>query len=110
MEISFKTNKLEKQLTNPKELLKAFGERARKVNQRVKDLKGAQTLAIMRTIPAARCHELSGDRKGELGVDVSVNFRLVFQPNHEPTPRKADGGLLWEDVTRIQILGIEDYH
>lgn len=110
MELSFKNKKLEKQLTDPKELQKTFGERARKVNQRVKDLGSAETLATMRTIPAARCHELTGDRKGELGVDVSVNFRLVFQPNHDPTPRKEDGGLLWENVTKIQILGIEDYH
>ena len=110
MELSYKNKKLEKQLTNPKELLKTFGERARKVNQRVKELRGSETLAIMRTIPAARCHELSGDLNGELGVDVSVNFRLVFQPNHDPTPRKEDGGLLWENMTKIQILGIEDYH
>jgi plasmid maintenance system killer protein len=110
VELSFKTNKLEKQLTNPKELLKTFGERARKVNQRITELRGAETLAIMRTIPAARCHELSGNLNGELGVDVSVNFRLVFQPNHDPTPRKEDGGLLWDEVTKIQINGIEDYH
>lgn len=110
MEISYKTRKLEKQLTEPKEMLKSFGQFARKVNQRLKDLTDAENLAIMRTIPAARCHELTGDRKGELAVDVSGNYRMVFEPLHNPTPKKDDGGLNWEKVTKIQINEIEDYH
>ena len=64
----------------------------------------------MQTIPAARCHELTGNRKGQLAVRVSVNYRLIFEPNHEPVPAKADGGLDWEAVTAITILDIEDYH
>lgn len=91
-------------------MAKSFGQLARKVNQRLKDLNGADTLAIMRTIPAARCHELTGDRKGELAVDVSGNYRMIFEPNHDPKPKKDDGGLNWEEVTKIQINEIEDYH
>ncbi len=110
MEISFKTKKLEKQLTDPKEMSKSFGQLGRKVNQRLKDLTDADNLAIMRTIPAARCHELSGNHKGELAVDVSGNYRMIFEPKHNPIPKKKDGGLLWEEVTSIQINDIEDYH
>ena len=110
MEISYKSRKLQKQLTEPGEIVKSFGQLARKVNQRLKDLTDADTLAIMRTIPAARCHELTGDHKGELAVDVSGNYRIIFEPNHVPIPRKEDGGLNWEEVTKIQINEIEDYH
>lgn len=110
MEISFKSRKLEKQLTDPKEMAKSFGQLARKVNQRLKDLTDADNLAIIKSIPAARCHELTGDRKGELAVDVSGNYRLIFEPNHDPIPKKADGGLNWEEVTSIQIKDIQDYH
>jgi len=110
MEISYKNRKLEKQLTDPREMAKSFGQLARKVNQRLKDLTDADTLAIMRTIPAARCHELTGDRKSELAVDVSGNYRMIFEPNHNPKPKKDDGGLNWEEVTKIQINEIEDYH
>ncbi|VAW19809.1 hypothetical protein MNBD_BACTEROID01-1159 [hydrothermal vent metagenome] len=110
MEISYKTRKLEKQLTDPKELARTFGQLARKVNQRVKELTDADTLAIMRTIVAARCHELTGDHKRELAVDVSGNYRLIFEPNHNITPKKDDGGLNWDEVTKIQINEIEDYH
>jgi plasmid maintenance system killer protein len=110
VEISFKSRKLEKQLTDPKEMAKSFGQLARKVNQRLKDLTDADNLAIIKSIPAARCHELTGDRKGELAVDVSGNYRLIFEPNHDPIPKKADGGLNWEEVTSIQIKDIQDYH
>lgn len=110
MEISYKNRKLEKQLTDPREMAKSFGQLARKVNQRLKDLTDSDTLAIMRTISAARCHELTGDRKGELAVYVSGNYRMIFEPNHDPKPKKEDGGLNWEEVTKIQINEIEDYH
>ena len=110
MEISYKSRKLEKQLTDPREMAKSFGQLARKVNQRLKDLTDADNLAIMRTIPAARCHELTGDRKGELAVDVSGNYRMIFEPFHDPIHKKDDGGLNWEEVTKIQMNEIEDYH
>lgn len=97
-------------MTRPKEMAKAFGQLARKVNQRKEDLKAADTLAVMRMIPAARCHELKGDRKGELAVDVSGNCRLIFEPEHDPIPEKEDGGLNWEEITAIEILEIQDYH
>jgi plasmid maintenance system killer protein len=110
VEISYKNRKFEKQLTDPKEMSKSFGQWAVKIKMRLKNLKDADNLAIMRTIPAARCHELTGDRKGELAVDVSGNYRMIFEPNHDPIPQKEDGGLNWEGVTSIQINEIEDYH
>ena len=110
MEISYKSRKLEKQLTDPNEMIKSFGQLARKVNQRLKDLTDADNLAIMRTIPAARCHELTGGRKGELALDVSGNYTVNSNNLHEPLPQKDDGGLNWEEVTKIQMNEIEDYH
>lgn len=110
MEISYKSRKLEKQLTDPKEITKSFGQLAIKIKQRLKNLKDADNLGIMRNLPAARCHELTGNRKGELAVDVSSNYRLIFEPLNDPIPRKEDGGLNWEKVTKIQINKIEDYH
>ncbi|MEO5777693.1 MAG: killer suppression protein HigA [Flavobacterium sp.] len=88
----------------------SFGQLARKVNQRIQELTDADNLAIMSTILAANCHELSGDRKGKFAIAVSVNYRLIFEPNHDPLPTKEDGGLNWEDVRKIQINEIEDYH
>lgn len=110
MEITYSSNKLKKQLTDAKEMSKAFGQLARKINQRHSELKSADTLAIMRLFPAARCHELTANLTSCLAVDVSGNYRLIFRPNHDPLPLKEDGGLNWEEVTAITIEEIEDYH
>lgn len=110
MEIRYKSHKLKKQLTDPKTMSKTFGIMAKKINQRMKDLSGVETLSDMQWIPAARCHELTGDKDGLLAVDVSGNYRLIFEPNHNPLPEKEDGGLDWQQVTEIKILAVEDYH
>jgi len=91
-------------------MLQSFGTMARKVNQRLMDLSAAPNLSLLRTLPALRCHELSGARKGALAVDVSGNYRLIFVPDHDPVPEKKEGGLDWSRVTQIRILSIEDYH
>jgi plasmid maintenance system killer protein len=108
--ISYKNKRLEKQLTDSRELVKSYGQLARKINQRLADLKAAESLAVMRTLPAAGCHELSGERKGQLSITISVNYRLIFESDHIPLPLKADGGLDWQSVSSIRIIGIEDYH
>lgn len=110
MKISFKSNSLEKKLSTPKAIQKAYGERAKRVNQRMKELEAASILEIMRTLPAANCHELEGNLKGELAVDISRNWRIIFEVDHDPLPLKVDGGLDWKEVTAIKILEVEDYH
>jgi len=108
--INYKTRKLKQLLADPKKLNKQFGQLARKINQRIAQLSAVNNLAEMRTLPGARCHELSGDYQGCLAVDVSVNYRLIFAPDHDEEPRKPDGGLDWASVTIIEIQEITDYH
>lgn len=110
MKITYKSNKLKKQLTNPADMQKAFGSMSTKVNQRMKELLAANNLEIMKTIPAANCHELKGNRKGEFAVDISKNYRLIFKPDYNPVPRKEDNSIDCIRITDIQILGTEDYH
>ena len=110
MDINYKSNKLKKQLTEPKHISKAFGQMARKVRQRIEELKACEDLSVMKSFPGANCHELSGKRNGQLAVNISENYRLIFEPLHDPTPLKDDGGLAWNGVNSIRILEIEDYH
>lgn len=110
MKIRYKSQKLKKQLTDPKKMSKTFGVMAKNINQRMKDLSGVETLADMRLLPAARCHELKGDKEGSLAVNVSGNYRLIFEPDYNSLPEKDDGGLNWEQVTKIKITAVEDYH
>ena len=60
-----------------------------------------------------RCHELTeGRRRGQfhLSVDLDHPYRLIFVPDHDPIPKREDGGLEWSQVTAIKILGVEDTH
>lgn len=60
--------------------------------------------------PAARCHPLEGDRKGQFAVDLKHPYRLVFEPLSDELPLKEDGSLDIGRITGIIILDIVDYH
>ena len=110
MKINFKNRKLEKQLTDPKTIQKTFGKMARRVTQRMDDLRAADTLAVLRTIPMTKCHELKNDRKGQLAISISPNYRIIFEPNHNLLPKNDNGGLDWSVITIIKIIEVTDYH
>lgn len=111
MEVSFASNKLQKLCSNAKKMRGEFGPRCSdELQARLFELKAAETLADMRSWPQARCHELSGDRKGQLAVDLEHPQRLIFEPDHSPVPTKPEGGLDWQQVTKVVVLEIVDYH
>jgi plasmid maintenance system killer protein len=110
MHILYKTKKLEKSLSSPKEIERYYGQRAKLINQRLIELRDASTLGVLRNIPAAKCHELSGKRKGQFAVMISGNWRIVFEPRQPPPPLKKDGGIDWHSITIIEIQEITDYH
>jgi len=111
VDILFKNHKLEKLFNDERALRRERGDRqAELLRQRMTELRAAENLETMRYLLRARCHELKGDRKGQLSVDLNHPYRLLFAPDHEPIPVLLDGGLDWTKVTRIRILGIEDTH
>ncbi|MBW7869399.1 MAG: killer suppression protein HigA [Brumimicrobium sp.] len=89
---------------------KTYGTTAKLVNQRIQEFLASQNLFVLGTLPGPRCHELKGSRKGELAVIISGNWRIIFEPNHDPLPLKTDGGLDWQKITSIKILEVIDYH
>jgi plasmid maintenance system killer protein len=112
MDITFRSKKLEKQLATEKGLTKLGRDRKAKVRVRLQEFRAAQTLADLAPplSKPARCHELTGDRKGELSVDLDHPYRLIFVPNHDPVPERKEGGLDWQQVTSITIEEIADTH
>ena len=75
------------------------------------ELADADNLAAMRFLPQAYCHELKGNRAGQLAVKLDQGYRMVFEPAHKAVPKKKEGGLDWARVTAIRILELsEDYH
>jgi toxin HigB-1 len=92
-------------------LQKAYGlDMAKAVMKRLAVLKSARTLTMVPTTRPERRHQLQGKRSGQYAVDLVHPFRLVFEPNHEPLPRKADGGIDTDQVTAITIIDVIDYH
>ncbi|MDG2989886.1 type II toxin-antitoxin system RelE/ParE family toxin [Candidatus Synechococcus calcipolaris G9] len=109
MDIVFE-KKLEKLYNNQRQLEKEYGtRRAKRIRQRLDDLRAANTLEDMRSLPG-RCHELQHDRAGQLSLDLDHPYRLIFQPENDPVPVKPDGGLDWKTITAVRILGVVDTH
>ncbi len=114
MDIDFKTTKLEKSFNEGSKLVKIHGQlRAKKIALRMKEFRAANSL--MDFWPpksgSASCHEVSeGYRYNRMSVDLDHPYRLIFKPNHDPVPMRAEGGLDWSQVTAIIILAVENTH
>ena len=109
MEIIFHRRRLKDLLSNEKELRRRYGQVvAKKVILRMSLLREANTLEALRRGPG-RCHELTGERSGQLSIDIDERNRLVFRPD-KPVPHKEDGGLDWHKVERVVVIEITDYH
>lgn len=111
MDILFRTAKFEKECNNDNLLQRRYGQnKATRLRRRLDELRAAEKLADLRTLPQARAHELKEDRSGQLAVDLDHPYRLIFEPAHEPVPQKPDGGLDWDAVTAVRIIEVVDYH
>lgn len=111
MELSFANRKLAKELADEKSIKRNYGtNNGRRICQRLADLMAAENLELLRFLPQLRAHELTGDRAGQISVDVKHPYRLLILPDHDETPRKPDGGLDWKLVTKVKILEIADTH
>jgi proteic killer suppression protein len=109
LEVSFDDPDLAETFGNARELRKKHGAvRAKKIKQRMEDLEAAETLAVMRSLPG-RCHELHGDRAGQLSLDLDHPYRLLFRPVGDLGPGPG-GGLDWSAVRAVVVIGIEDTH
>jgi proteic killer suppression protein len=111
MILYFHTSKLQKICNTEREAVKKLGSQcARKLMQRLQELDAAECLADIARVPPPRCHELTGNRKEQLSVDLQHPYRLLFIPANDPVPQTEEGGLGWEKVTEIKIIEIADTH
>jgi len=111
MEVSFASRKMQKACSSEKEMKLEWGAAlTKKLQQRLMELKAADTLDDISRLRPARCHELIGNRKGQLSLDVTHPYRLIFKPDHDPVPCKPEGGLDRAQVTKVVVLEIVDTH
>ena len=109
MEVNFDDPRLADLCRSEKGLRKECGVvRAKRIQQRLKDLGAAETLQDMRSMPGC-CHELTADLKGHLSLDLDHPYRLLFRPTDETTPGPG-GGLDWTKVTAVTVVSVTDTH
>jgi plasmid maintenance system killer protein len=109
MEISFPSGEPDDWNDNKRLVRVHNSHRAKLIRRRLDDLRAAPNLEVMRNLPG-RCHELRGDRAGQLSIDLDGPYRLLFASAHNPQPNKPDGGLDWKRVTAILLVGVVNTH
>jgi proteic killer suppression protein len=111
LDILFADRKLEKICNDARLLQKVHGEkRAKKLHQRLDELRAADVLEDISHLPPPRMHQLIGDRAGQFSVDLDHPYRLIFVVANNPVPQKDDGGIDLSKVNAILIQGVEDTH
>lgn len=111
MEIFFHTKKLQKICSNAKDMQKELGTScAKKLKQRMMELKSATVLSDISHLPPTRLHEHIGSSKGIFSVDLKHPLRLLFIPADDPIPLKPDGGIDLTAVKSVEITAIDDPH
>jgi len=102
MNIQYRTKKLEKILSNDRQIKKHYTSFYEGVMNRLYELKSVSNLSLISHNPPPRKHKLSGNFDGFWSVDVSKNYRLLFTPVSDTTDES--------NITEIMIEGIEDIH
>lgn len=110
MELSYKTNNLEKSLTTDKGLAKSYGKLAKKIKQRRIQLESAENLEVISKLSVLRLHKHIGKGKGTWSIDIQENWRILFEIDQDPIPTLEDGGVDLKAITIICIESVEDPH
>ena len=110
MDISFDNRKLHRDCTVDKSMQRRWGaNRTKLLRRRLDQLAAASTLSVMRSLPGGT-HELKGDRKGTFSIDLDGPYRLIFVPDADSVPALDDGGIDWNSIESIRVLGVEATH
>lgn len=102
MDLTYKTKKLQNLCEDPKynkELIKKYGsEVAKRLPQRIKELKAFDSLNDIPITPPFRRHKLTGDREGEFAINITNQYRLIF--------RQKENNIIIEDLRSIKEIEI----
>ncbi|WP_125610518.1 type II toxin-antitoxin system RelE/ParE family toxin [Specibacter cremeus] len=101
MDLSFSSNKLERQLTEDKVMRKTYSDQwVKKLRLRMKELQAAENMAELQEGPG-HWHPLVGNLAPQWAGEVSGNFRIFVTPL---------GNGAAAEITAVQIEKIDDYH
>jgi len=116
MTITYNNNKLEKSVSDLKNINKNYGKiTGKKILERLDILESADNLLIINEIEVLRLHKLGGNKKNQWSIDLHQNWRLLFEITHDPIPmlendEGGNDGFDFLAITSIEITSIEDTH
>lgn len=111
MDIGFGNRRLAKLFNEERTLRRKYGDRmAETIMRRLAVLKNARTMADVPVTKPERRHELKGDRIGQYAVDLVHPKRLILEPDHDPLPRRPDGGIDPDQIVAVKVVAVVDYH
>jgi proteic killer suppression protein len=97
-------------LNDDRALRREFGQLAPVIKRRLVVLRAARSLAAVPRTRPERCHQLHRDRDEFFAVDLKEQWRMIFEVDHAPIPRRRDGGIDLTAVTSIRITEISDHY
>ena len=98
MEIVYNNNSIRKVCTDASVAVKKYGRpMAEKIQQRISEIKSADSVEMMIQYKIGQCHPLHQNREGQFAVDLVHPQRLVFEKKNN-------------EIRIVNILEIIDYH
>jgi len=91
-----------------KMLTRLGAEKARRLAQRLQELRAIDTLEDLKALPGIVYKELDGADVGDLALDVAFGCRLVFRPARELIVGSASR---WTDCKRVNglvVVAVQD--
>lgn len=111
LEVSFTSGQMAKTCSTAALMQRKWGAlRAKKMHLRLGQMTAAANLAELMTLPQARCHQLGADRDEQFSLDLDGPYRLIVEVDHDPVPRRDDGGVDLDRVTRLIVIEVADTH
>lgn len=107
MEIYCQTKKMTRIIESEALIIKEFGTKiGKKLMQRISEFRAADSLDQISHLPPQKLHSLNGKYDGCFAVNVTENFRLVF----EAYTVDEESTMIKSDATIIVIKEVVDYH
>lgn len=70
---------------------------AKKIHQRIDEIRAAATVEEMVQLQIGRCHALKGNRSGQYALDLVHHYRLIIR-------------ILGSEIQIANIIEVVDYH
>jgi hypothetical protein len=105
MNIAYASKDIERKLTTDNGLIRAFGDNAIKILQRLEDIQSTQNLGKLKLTPIFKCRPFAHET-GEWVITISSVYTLVVDLDHNPIPRLYDGSVDYASINCIRIKGI----